>query len=222
MRQLFAIIASFALIFQGIPLTLAQGTGFDRARMTCIPVQQQVQVISTLECRITSPEVPYFLVAELGFPFQIAAVDKVSSPYSATMGMQYPAGTINGDGQDQTTLMFTALSWGDDNSSARMKPIPLHQMSFLVETRESMEEVIRTFANNQITLSLLSPNPLDPSTPLYQEVPVDTIFRFDSSLFMEAFTEYTSPDVLQFLQLGIACYQQTPQNCLANLIARLY
>lgn len=183
--------------------------------VTCIPVQQFAQNQTQLECRMRTPETPYFLVAEVQFPFEVSKVIKVTSTFAAAFGQIYPSQLVD------NTIVFASLDWGNQDVDARLQGIPFDSLSFFLETEQSMATVKQALNTGDTEIALLSPNPSDPTTPFYQEISVNDNLLFDGSLFLESFTQYVSPGVLQFLRLGVSCYEKTPQACLTNLIQQL-
>ena len=183
--------------------------------VTCIPVQQFSQNQTQLECRMRTPETPYFLVAEVQFPFEVSKVIKVTSTFAAAFGQLYPTQLVD------NTIVFASLDWGNQDVNARLQAIPFDSLSFFVETQQSMATVKQAMNTADTEIALLSPNPSNPNNPFYQEISVADNLLFDGSLFLESFTQYVSPGVLQFLRLGVACYEQSAQACLTNLIQQL-
>lgn len=210
---LSCLMLVFSMLFMGINSTKAQvGTP---ATITCIPVQQISQTKTQLECRLRTDEIPYFLVSEVTFPFHVTQLIKVSSSYSAAIGLVYPAQLV------ENTIFIAALDWGDSAVDPRMQAIPFDSLSFMLETDQPMAELKTAFEDEGVTISLLSPNPADILQPFFQTLTVEDVLLFDGSLILESFTQYLSPGVLQFLRLGAACYEETPQTCLANIIKNL-
>ncbi|MGE3278488.1 MAG: hypothetical protein AB7J40_01640 [Candidatus Altimarinota bacterium] len=208
-----AFILGVMFLLTGMPRAMAQlGT---TPTVTCIPLQQVSAQQTQLECRMRTPETPYFLVAEVEFPFAITRLIKVSSSFSATLGTSYPAQLV------ENTVMVASVDWGSQSSGARLQPIPFDTLSFLVETNQSLGTVKRAFEQEKTTVSLLTPNPADPLDPFFQSFEPDHYLLFDGSLILESFTQYVSPGVLQFLRLGLACYEKSPQACLTNIIQNL-
>lgn len=209
---------SAAIVFSVLSMgsfepSLAQVGG--NPSVTCIPIQQISQNKTQLECRMRTPETPYFLVAEVTFPFKVTSLIKVSSSFSATLGSVYPAQLV------ENTVVIASVDWGNQSTKAGLQAIPFDTMSFLLETDQTMKQVKQGFDQNDTTVSLLSPNPSDPQNPFFQSFNPDQLLLFDGSLVLESFTQYVSPGVLQFLRLGLACYEKTPQACLSNIIQNL-
>lgn len=212
-RRFLTAALALTLAISSLPSVSAQ-TAVD-ARITCIPVQQFAQDRTQLECRMRTDEIPQFLVAEVTFPFQVTELIKVSSIYSASLGILYPEAVEN------NTLFLAAMDWGDRDNSPRMQAVPFDGVSFLLETNQSMKDVKDAMETGQVVISLLTPNAGAPLSPVFQTLSVDQLVLFDGSLILESFTQYVSPGVLQFLRLGASCYEETPQNCLANIIQNL-
>jgi len=209
----FSIILGLAFMLFTSNGALAQiGTN---PSITCVPVQQISMNQAQLECRMRTPEVPYFLVAEVEFPFEVTKLIKVSSSFSATLGTVYPSQLV------ENTVLVASVDWGNQTSGAGLQAIPFDSLSFLVETNQPLGEVKRAFDQNATIVSLLTPNPADPLNPFFQTFEPDQHLLFDGSLVLESFTQYVSPGVLQFLRLGLACYEKSPQACLANIIQNL-
>lgn len=183
--------------------------------IVCIPVQQFAKNKTQLECRLKTPETPYFLVAEVTFPFKVSQLIKVSSSYSASIGSLYPSTLV------ENTILIGSVDWGNQTSKAEMQAIPFDSFSILLETEQSMAEVKQAFAAKQTSIALLSPNPADPANPFFQTITPGQTLLFDGSLVLESFTQYVSSGVLQFLRLGVACYEKTPRECLTNVIQNL-
>lgn len=184
--------------------------------MTCIPVQQFEKTRTQLECRLRAGEIPYFLVAEVTFPFKARRLIKVSSSFSATIGSVYPAKLV------ENTMVVAAIDWGNAVVKPRLQSIPFDGLSILLETDQSMSAVKKAFAEKKTSISLLSPNPANPIAPFFQTLSVDHFLAFDGTLILESFTQYVSSvGILQFLRIGLACFEQTPQTCLTNIIQNL-
>lgn len=183
--------------------------------VTCIPLQQLAQDRTQLECRMRTEETPYFLVSEVSFPFNVTRLVDVSSSYAASVGLRYPTDLVD------DTIFIGAVSWGDQVVNPQVQAIPFDSLTILIETDQSMGDVKDALASAAIEVSLLSPNPGDPSNPLFQTLSLEDNILFDGTLILESFSQYVSPGVLQFIRLGVACYEQTPQACLSNVIQNL-
>jgi hypothetical protein len=215
MKQFFI---SSAVIFSILSIWTVQNSSAQiggNPSITCIPLQQISQNRTQMECRMRTPETPYFLVAEVKLPFHVTGLIKVSSSFSATLGTVYPAQL------EENTIMIASVDWGNQTTKANLQAIPFDTMSFLLETDQTMKQVKQAFDQTDTTVSLLSPNPSDPQNPFFQSFEPDQFLLFDGTLVLESFTQYVSPGVLQFLRLGLACYEESPQSCLANIIQNL-
>jgi hypothetical protein len=185
------------------------------AGMSCIPVQQLAQNKTQIECRITSSELQTFTVAEISFPFRVTGLIKVSSGHSATLGTVYPSRL------SENTVVVSSIDWGTQTVPAGLREVPFDSLSLLLETDQSMGTLKRLFTERETQISYLSENPANPSEPLFQTFKPQQTLSFDGSLVLESFTQNVSPGVLQFLRIGIACYEKTPQACLTNIIQNL-
>jgi hypothetical protein len=209
MKKYFSLIIATLFLFPA--LVQAQSAN----SITCVPVQQLSKDKTQLECRMRSGETPYFLVSEVAFPFNVTRLIKVSSSYSASLGLQYPTAVVD------DTIFIAAVSWGDSQVDPQMQAIPFDSLSIMIETDQSMGDVKDALEGGAITVSLLSPNPADPLAPVFQTLTVEDNILFDGTLILESFSQYVNPDVIQFIRLGLACYEQSPQSCLANVIQNL-
>jgi hypothetical protein len=213
MKKLFSLIIASLFLFPA-PVQ-AQGSNSSSNQITCIPVQQLSQDKTQLECRMRSEETPYFLVSEVAFPFKVTRLIRVSSTYSASLGLQYPTAVVD------NTIFVSSVSWGDSLIDPQMQAIPFDSLSIMIETNQSMGDVKDALASGSVDVSLLSPNPADPLAPIFQTLTVEDNILFDGTLILESFTQYVSPGVLQFIRLGVSCYEQTAQACLSNVIQKL-
>lgn len=211
MKKFFSFLIAASLLG---PL-VAQAQNSTPNQITCVPVQQIAKDKTQLECRMRSGETPYFLVSEVAFPFNVTRLIKVSSSYSAAMGLNYPTEVVD------DTIFIAAISWGDSQIDPQVQAIPFDSLSIMIETDQSMGDVKEALEDGEITVSLLSPNPADPLAPVFQTLTVEDNILFDGTLILESFSQYVSPSVLQFIRLGVACYEQSPQACLSNVIQNL-
>lgn len=131
------------------------------------------------------------------------------------MGLNYPTEVVD------DTIFIAAISWGDSQIDPQVQAIPFDSLSIMIETDQSMGDVKEALEDGEITVSLLSPNPADPLAPVFQTLTVEDNILFDGTLILESFSQYVSPSVLQFIRLGVACYEQSPQACLSNVIQNL-
>ncbi len=209
MKKLLSLIV--VLLVLSPSLVRAQSTN----QITCVPVQQLAKDRTQLECRMRSAEVPYFLVSEIAFPFNVTRVIKVSSSYAAVVGLLYPSKVVD------DTVFVGAVSWGDRTVDPQVQAIPFDSLSVMLETDQSMRDVKKSLEEGSIDVSLLSPNPANPLEPVFQTLTVEDNILFDGTLILESFSQYVDPGVLQFIRLGVACYEQTAQTCLSNVIQNL-
>lgn len=214
-RNLFISLLTLTLIVSSALMSPVAAQDANSPTIVCIPVQQFAKNKTQLECRLKTPETPYFLVAEVTFPFRISQLIKVSSSYSASLGSLYPSTLV------ENTILIGSVDWGSQASKAELQAIPFDSFSILLETEQSMAEVKQAFAAKQTSIALLSPNPSDPANPFFQTTTPAQTLLFDGSLLLESFTQYVSSGVLQFLRLGVACYEKTPRECLTNVIQNL-
>jgi len=207
-----------AFAFTVVPLLaifLQQATAQAGPGITCIPVQQLAQNRTQIECRVSASETLSFSIAEISFPFRVSELIKVSSSHSASLGMVYPSRLA------ENTIVVAAVDWGTQNVPAGLRDVPFDSLSILLETDLSLGTIKRFFTEKETVISFLAENPADPTSPLFQTFKPQQALQFDGTLVLESFTQHVSPGVLQFLRIGLACYEKTPQVCLTNIIQNL-
>lgn len=184
--------------------------------ISCTPVKQFSRNRTRLECRFSSTDTEtVFLVSEVTFPFQVTDVMKATSEYSGAIGLQYPEQVV------EDTVFIGSVDWGDASADPRVQAIPFDKVSILLETNQSMGEVQEALNTQDVIVSYLAPNDANPLQPVFNTLEVNQSIEFDGTLILESFSQFATPGVLQFLRLGLACYEQTPEDCLANVIENL-
>lgn len=208
--RLLLAMTFFVLLFSSPSLAQVSSP-----QITCTPLAQFAKDKTHLECRLRASANPTFLLAEVNFPFRVTELISVSSNYSASLGALYPASVT------KDTVLITALQYGDQVNSPSLQAIPFEQLTIVLTTDQSMAEIKKLAPDKKVIISLLSPNPADSTYPFFQTISADMKLTFDGSLILESITQYVSPGILQFLRFALACYEQTPQACLSNVLQNL-
>lgn len=213
--KLLSSITTLFFLFTFTPQTHAQTP----AEMICTPIYQFSQNETELECSVSTSSSDTFVVTEVNFPFHLTAVKEVTSPFSSGLSAKYPEGSIST--ATQTTIVTTSLSFGNANTPVSFTAAPIDGLSYRVMTDQSMKTVRSLVSSGKLKVEYISPNTLDPQSPIFVSTSIPITLRFDQSLILESFTQYQQPSIIQFLRLGAACYLKDPLTCVSNAIDNL-
>ncbi|MDP2691402.1 MAG: hypothetical protein Q8O95_03315 [bacterium] len=217
MKKLLAIITALSLFAWIIPIhgdtVLAQQT----PKITCTPISQSSQTLTRLSCIFQELTTPFVKLAEVPFPFTVNNLISVSSPYTGTLQSLYPSTVTN------NTVLVGFVLWGNAPALPVFPDsVPFDSLRIVLETSQPVSVLKDIADQQQILVSYLYADPATPQNPVVQSQVFDLELAFDGSLVLESFTQYaTEIGVLQFLRLALACYQSSPQACVAGMISNL-
>lgn len=184
--------------------------------LSCHPLTDPLIQGKIIECELSQTDDATFMMAEITFPFPVSSLHHVSSSYASVVGYHYQTQDL------VNTITIMAVNHGDEDDVPQMQSIPFDNLVFRIETFQFVSQLKSSFEATNTVISYLAPNPNDPGHPSFHIADVFQEMLIDNTMIYDAFARRSSQiGVLEFIRLGLACYEKTPTACFENLLDSL-